>query len=333
MSCSPISIITVTYGKELMLFKSAVLKEFDISLLKTIEFDELIIRQEELFMVMLKYTHLLVFDKPNEKINLTSHTNNYALMIAMISDLSLSADWTEVLKQSQKYILSFNNYHFYNFKEKRNCCCRHSCLIQNLFLMTNNYSGYSVYTGCDCIEKIIFCGVNDDIKEVKKKIYQELETSRNVNLSYVNTLKKYEDRNKEVERRYKKCMLKAQEIKDYNNGLIRKIWTALFVNRFVNKRIKRDIIWKWKSTIKRKNILRKKVIKFILTTVKDKVDFSRIIREIGIVSWYNFAIKYGMTLKWRKYIDWILDQKTISQVKKNKILKCLSCISQVRAKK
>jgi hypothetical protein len=323
MSCSPISIITVQYGKELVLFKKAVLEEFDILLLKTIEFDKVITYQEQLFEVVLKYTHLLVFDKPNEKINYASHKNNYALMIALISDLSLSSDWTELLKQSQKYIVSFNTYDFDNFKEKRNCCCRQHCLIKNLFLMTNNNTGLSVYTGCDCIEKIIFCGINDDLKEAQKKLKQRLETTRLLNLSYVNTLKKYEDRNKEVERRYKKCMLEAQEIKDYNRNLMKRILTAFFVNRHLNNCLRRDIIRKWKSTIQYKNNLRKKVILFVRSLIKDKVDFPKVVREIGIVCYFRFVKKYGKTLKWKKYIDYLLEESSISQVKKNKIIQFL----------
>jgi hypothetical protein len=323
MSCSPISLITVQYGNELVLFKKAVLEEFDISLLKTIEFDKVITYQEQLFEVVLKYTHLLTFDKPNEKINYASHKNNYALMIALISDLSLSSDWTELLKQTQKYIVSFNTYDFDNFKEKRNCCCRQHCLIKNLFLMTNNYSGLSVYTGCDCIEKIIFCGVNDDIKEAQKKLKQRLETTRLLNLSYVNTLKKYEDRNKKVEELFKKNILKQKEFDKFKNNLMAKIFRAFYVNRGMNKRFKRNIIWQWKFTIQYKNNLRKKVGQFIYRIIKDKVDFPKVVREIGIVSYFRFVKKHSKTLKWKKYIDYLLEESSISQVKKNKIIQFL----------
>lgn len=323
MSCAPISLITVKYGKELFLFKEAVLEEFDITLLKTIEFDKVITYQEQLFEVVLKYTHLLTFDKPNEKINYASHKNNYALMIALISDLSLSSDWTDLLKQSQKYIVSFNTYDFDNFKEARNCCCRQHCLIKNLFLMTNSNTGLSVYTGCSCIEKIIFCGVNDDLKEVQKKLKQRLETTRLLNLSYVNTLKKYEDRNKKVEELFKKNILKQQEFDTLKNNLKEKVFRAFYVNRSINKCLKRKIIWQWKSIIQYKNNLRKKVIHFIRSIINDKVDFPKVVREIGKVCYFRFVKKHSKTLKWKKYVDYLLEESSISQVKKNKIIQFL----------
>ena len=315
-----ISLITVEYGKELMLFKSAVLEEFDISLLLNKKFHLVVLYQEQLFDIVMKYSHLLRYTKENQKITFKSHPNNYALMIAMISELTLCDSWEHLLKQTKKYRFKYNDFDFTlkNLDDERNCCCRHVCKIKNLFLMTNIITKLSVYTGCECIKKMILTSMESD--GIKDKL-KEINNTRACNASYENALKKDKERKKKIEELYKENSLKNIIFQSLRTNRSKQIWTKIRIVRH------------WQRIIHARNNLRKKVIKFILTTVKDKVDFLRIVCEIGVVSWYKFAIKYGITLKWRKYIEWILDQKTISQVKKNKILKCLSCISQVRTKK
>ena len=195
--CELISLITIEYDINLTLFKSAVLKEFDIFLLLNKNFDRVIIYQAELFESIMKYSYLLHHTKDNQKITLKSHPNNYALMIAMISDLSLCDNWEVLLKQTKKYKYGYNDFNFTlrNFEAKRNCCCRHTCKIKNLFLMTNIFTGLSVYTGCKCIKKMILS--SEEVGFIKDKM-KEIEQTRLLNASYVNALKEDKDRKKRL---------------------------------------------------------------------------------------------------------------------------------------
>ena len=262
--------ISIVYDSKLKNFKSAILEE--ISLSQEYDFHYVMEKQNQLFDLFVKYQHLLTFSIPT-KITKKTHPNNYALQIAMISDLELCNDWDNLLEQIERFDFHFTNFQFtlVNLDEKYNCCCQHICKVKNLFLTTNKITGLSVIVGCDCIEKMVLCNP-DYSKEQQKQFIKSINETKQLNQSYSNALKQIEE-----ERIRKEKLLKIQ----LN---LKKILIYQFCLKFINE-------------IKSNQVSLRKV--------KEELGYG----DKKRISYYGFFQVVKIDTKWKRYITTITSPK------------------------
>jgi hypothetical protein len=129
----------------------------------------------------------------------------YALISAVIADLSMCETWNNVydqfvssLKQDETlFDASYNNFKLcdygdnYNEKEKIICMCSHLCCPENMSIITNRYTGLNALIACDCLEKTGIINSYHFKKKVKKNdcyskiiVKKELEKQKLKNKIY-----------------------------------------------------------------------------------------------------------------------------------------------------
>jgi len=78
----------------------------------------------------------------------------FALLCAVVSDLTKCENWREVWQQ---YVVGVYKYVSYpeNFepKEKVYCMCSHNCIAENMAILPHQYTNLNLYIACDCIAK------------------------------------------------------------------------------------------------------------------------------------------------------------------------------------
>lgn len=111
----------------------------------------------------------------------------YALISAVIADLSMCDTWNDVYEQfvsslkkdetlygESKNNNNNNNFKLcdygddYNEKEKIICMCSHVCCPENMSIITNKYTGLNALIACDCLEKTGIINSYEFKKKVKK---------------------------------------------------------------------------------------------------------------------------------------------------------------------
>jgi hypothetical protein len=97
----------------------------------------------------------------------------FALMIALYSDLSICNSWEELMEQTRNsHFIDYTNdgYDDENTKESGKCCCGHSCILTNQYLVTNLITKNTLLLGCSCIEKKLLINMADEKKQRKQDI-------------------------------------------------------------------------------------------------------------------------------------------------------------------
>ncbi len=167
--------ITVHYNNKLIHFIHTVKENICVDL-NTDDFYILQRSQYEIFETFIEYQSLLSFNDVNEKLSQTSYSNNFALMLAYISNLDLCICWNDLLDQT-KYSFRFHRFNFDDFTRNYRCCCKHECIPENQYLITNKISGLSLTVGKDCIRKS---------KLINDEDFKSLKLTRKENDSFVN---------------------------------------------------------------------------------------------------------------------------------------------------
>lgn len=288
--------IGIEYDSKLINFISTIREEYYVSHFETEDFLLLQQYQEELIDVFIYHQNLLTFIDSKKRLNHTSYENNFALMIAFISDLQICNSWNDLLEQAI-YSIQFHDYDFSKNNNKFKCCCQHACLPENQYLITNQHTHLSLSVGCDCIKKY---------QLVAKENIKELQDSRKNNSSY-----KYKMEEKEKQRQLEIQKLKQlQKEKEFEEFKLEQEKLS----------IPRKIISHWNKLIQKRKRCRRKLIYFIIQKIHDRIDFPKVKNVFGNISYFRFIFNYGQSYKWKKYIEWLLDPKNnISYIKVKKI--------------
>jgi hypothetical protein len=78
----------------------------------------------------------------------------FALLCAVVSDLTKCENWREVWQQYVTGVYKYAQYPVvFDIEEKVLCMCSHLCKAENMAIIPNQYTNLNLYIACDCIAK------------------------------------------------------------------------------------------------------------------------------------------------------------------------------------
>lgn len=114
--------------------------------------------------------------KPTEKNNrnkilqhFVSCPDYFAIIICILCDFTLCFSFTDVLNQLQFHRTNPNLWTTdIDVPEMLICACSHFCRAERMFILRNDWTPYTLFIGCDCVEKTKIISP-EELKELKKK--------------------------------------------------------------------------------------------------------------------------------------------------------------------